>query len=220
MKTTLLLLLAAVLAAFAPSTVRAADDLHVVYEEGRAAFNAGQFDLARERLAYVLSKAPGHLPTQAMLAQIERQIGPDNTLLRKSYEKVILERVEFAEVTLDEALQAVRMLARKATQDKVSPNVIIKSPDLAKKPVTLSLSQVPLSEVLNYLAQLTGGRLIYDKTAVVISSVADVRPPPAPTPVTPPTSTGTANPSPTTTRQALSRENLPFYLRDPFARKS
>ena len=38
MKTTILLILAAVLAAFAPTSVRAVDDIHVTYEEGRAAF--------------------------------------------------------------------------------------------------------------------------------------------------------------------------------------
>src|SRR5688572_18411669 len=113
MKTTILLLLAAVLAAFAPTSVRAADDVYVVYEQGRAAFNAGQLDLAREKLAYVRSKAPDHLPTRAMLAQIEAKLGPDNTTLRKSYEKVILERVEFVDVTVDEALQALRALALK-----------------------------------------------------------------------------------------------------------
>src|SRR3954468_16915381 len=105
MKTTILLLLAAALAAFAPTPVRAVDDIHVSYEEGRAAFNAGQYDIAREKLSYVLSKSPGHLPTRAMLAQIEAQLGPDNTILRKSYEKVILDRVEFVDVSLDEALQ-------------------------------------------------------------------------------------------------------------------
>lgn len=220
MKTTILLLLAAVLAAFTPASVRAADDLHVMYEEGRAAFHAGQFDLARERLAYVLSKSPGHLPTQAMLVQIERQIGPDNTMLRKSYEKIILPRVEFAEVSLEEAVQAVRMLSMKATDNKVAPNVIVKSPEAAKKPITLSLSQVPLSEVLNYLAQLTGSRLTYDKTAVVISSMADVPAPVAPTPVVPSTTTGIPAQGPSTTRQALDRNSLPSYLSDPFARKS
>src|SRR5688572_12012510 len=105
MKTTILLLLAAVLAAFAPTSVRAADDIHVTYEEGRAAFNAGEYTLAREKLAQVIAKAPDHLPTRAMLAKIEAQLGPDNTMLRKSYEKIILDRVEFADVTLDEALQ-------------------------------------------------------------------------------------------------------------------
>src|SRR4051812_20888974 len=171
MKTTILLVVAAVLAAFAPTSVRAADDVYVSYEEGRAAFNAGQYDIAREKLAYVLSKAPDHLPTRAMLAQIEAQLGPDNTILRKNYEKIILDRVEFADVSLDEALQAVRMLSLKASQNKVAPNVIVKDPEAGKKILSLNLARVPLSEVLSYLAQLTNSRLVYDKTAVLITSM-------------------------------------------------
>lgn len=218
MKTMILLLLAAVLAA--PTSVRAEDDLHVVYEEGRAAFHAGQFELAREKLAYVLSKSPGHLPTQAMMAQIVQKIGADNTMLRKSYEKVIIDKIEFTDVALDEALQAVRVLARRASNDKVSPNIIVKSPEIGRKPVSISLTQVPLSEVLNYLAQLTGARLSYDKAAVMFTNRADIAAPATPAPVAP----ATAAPAGTTpapiTRQALDRNNLPHYLRDPFARKS
>jgi hypothetical protein len=217
MKTTIPFLLAAMLAAIVPTTSRA-EDLHVIYEEGKAAFNAGQYDLARERLALVKSKSPGHLPTQAMLAQIERLIGPDNTLLRKAYEKVILERVEFVDVPLDDAIQAVRHFAQKASQNKVTPNLIIKSPEFGQKTVSINLTQVPLSEVLNYLAQLSGTKLIYDKTAVLFVNPADVRPP-APVPAAPSTTTGTPAPG-ATTRQALDRNSVPFYLTDPFARKS
>ena len=166
------LLLAALCAALSPVAVRAQDDLHVIYEEGRAAFNAGQFELAREKLAYVLTKNPNHLPTQAMMAQITQKLGADNTLLRKSYEKIILEKIEFNEAPLDEALQAVRAFTRKATQDKVSPNIIVKHPEIGKKTVSLSLTNVPLAEVLNYLAQLSGSRLSYDKNAVMFSNPA------------------------------------------------
>jgi exonuclease VII small subunit len=197
--------------------VRAADDLHVMYEEGRAAYHAGQLELAREKLSYVLSKAPNHLPTKAMMVQIERQIGADNASLRKSYEKIIIERIEFNEVPLEEALQVVRAFSLKATGGKVAPNVIIKNPELGKRTVSLNLAQVPLSEVLNYLAQLTSSRLHYDKSAVMITTLADVRPVPAPpsTPTVPATPT-----QPTTTRQALDRNSLPFYLPEHATRRS
>ena len=181
MKTSMLLL-AAVFAALVPATVQAVDDLHVIYEEGRAAFNAGEFQLAREKLAYVLTKNPTHLPTRAMMAQIERVMGVDNVMLRKSYEKIIIDRIEFADVELNDAITAVRLKAKMATNDKVALNLIIKNPELGKKIVSINLTQVPLTEVLHYLAQLAGGRLTYDKTAVMISSLTDVREPAVPTP--------------------------------------
>lgn len=152
------------------SQVRAEDSLQVIYEEGRAAFYAGQYELAREKLAIVLQKNPNHLPTRAMMAQIEQKIGADNTILRKSYEKIILQHVDFNDVELSEAVQAVRILAKKATQDKVVPNIVIKNPELGKKTVTLKLSAVPLAEVLNYLGQLVGGKVVYDKAAVIFDN--------------------------------------------------
>lgn len=150
--------------------VRAEDSLQVIYEEGRAAFYAGEYELAREKLAIVLQKNPNHLPTRAMMAQIEQKIGADNTLLRKSYEKIIIQHVDFNDVELDEAVQAVRILAKKATQDKVVPNIIIRNPELGKKTVTLKLNAVPLAELLNYLGQLVGGKVVYDKAAVIFAN--------------------------------------------------
>lgn len=204
MKTTMLLLLAALSAALAP--VRAADDLHVIYEEGRAAFNAGEFQLAREKLSQVLAKNPTHLPTRAMMAQIERVIGVDNVMLRKSYEKIIIDKIEFTDVELGEAITAVRMKAKMATNDKVVPNVIVKSPDLGKKTVSINLTQMPLTEVLNYLAQLAGGRITYDKSAVLISSLSDVQAPTAPATVSP----APANSTNTATHRSPEKLNEPF----------
>lgn len=151
---------------------RAEDDLHTIYQDGRAAFFAGQFELAREKLSMVLAKNPSHPQTRAMMAQIEQQLGADNTQLRKSYDKVIIDKFEVNEAELNEALQALRVLAGKASGGKVVPNIILKDPDLGKKTVTLNLTKIPLSEALNYLAQLTGARLTYDKMAVMLSKPA------------------------------------------------
>ncbi|MDB6075033.1 MAG: hypothetical protein JWO89_2673, partial [Verrucomicrobiaceae bacterium] len=40
------------------------------------------------------------------------------------------------------------MLSKKATADKVQPNFIVKSPDLNKTPITVSLTNVPLTEAI------------------------------------------------------------------------
>ena len=221
MKTTIPLILAAVLAALAP-TVRAADDIYVAFEEGKAAFNAGQLEIAREKLAYVNSKAPDHIPTRAMLAQIEAALGPNNTLLRKTYEKVILPRVEFADVTVNEAMQAVRALSLKATDNKMAPNVIVKDPEIGTRIITLNLQNVPVTEVINYVAQLSGGHVTYDKTAVVITSLAN-----APRPTTPivpqqqpqplsPGLTPKLTPGGPVKHQALNRD----FPKDPFSPRS
>lgn len=173
MKTSsLLLACAAFLACLCPPVLRAVDDLHVLYQEGRDLFNSGQFELAREKLAVVLAKNPSHTQTRAMMALIEQKIGADNTLLRKAWEKVIIEKVEINDAELSEALTAVKTMAKNASGGKVVPNLIVRDPELGKKMVTLSLAKVPLSEVLRYLASLTGTKLTYDKNAAIFSSPA------------------------------------------------
>jgi len=169
---TKLLILSVVLAALITPAAKAGDDLHVTYEEGRAFFNAGQFELAREKLAVVAAANPAHVPTRAMLAQIEQKLGPDNTMLRKSYSAVIIEKIEFSDAALDEAIEAVRILSKKASNGKVIPNLIMKDPEVGKRPVSLNLANVPLSEVLSYLAKLAGAKLTYEKNAVMFSSLS------------------------------------------------
>ena len=170
MKTSPLLLASALAIAWLHTPVaRAEDDIHVLYQEGRAAFFAGQFDLAREKLSLVLAKNPTHPETRAMMAQIETKLGPDNTLLRKSYEKLIIERFEVTDAELSESIQALKILAKNASGGKLIPNIVLRDADLGKKPVTLNLTKIPLSEALRYLADLSGAHLSYDKTAVVFS---------------------------------------------------
>lgn len=150
---------------------RSQDDLHVLYQEGRAAFFQGEFELAREKLALVLQKNPNHPQTRAMMAQIEQKLGADNTLLRKSYEKLVIEKFEVSDVELNEALQALKILSKNASGGKIVPNIIVRDAEVGKRPVTLSLSQIPLSEALHYLAQLSNARLTYDKNVVVFSKL-------------------------------------------------
>ena len=169
---TLLLAIAVLGTALITVPARAADDTYVLFEEGKAAFQAGQFDIAREKLNKVAERNPNHVPTQAMLAQIKQKIGVDNTKLRTAYATVIIDKIDFADVSLEEAVEALRLLAKKASGDKVVPNIIIKSPEIAQKTVSLNLSKVPLTEVLNYLAEVTGSRITYDTSAVLFSNRA------------------------------------------------
>lgn len=172
MKTCLMLVIAVLGTALISIPVRAADDTYVLFEEGKAAFQAGQLEIAREKLNKVAERNPNHVPTQAMLAQIKQKIGVDNSKLRTAYASVIIEKIDFADVSLEEAVEALRLLAKKASGDKIVPNIIIKSPEIGQKTVSLNLSKVPLTEVLNYLAEVTGARITYDTTAVLFSNRA------------------------------------------------
>jgi hypothetical protein len=62
-------------------------------------------------------------------------------------------------------------MSKMKTEGKVVPNFIVKDPVLAAKPVSLNLSNLPMTEIIQYLAQMTGAKATYDQHVVVFSSV-------------------------------------------------
>ncbi|MGV3663293.1 MAG: tetratricopeptide repeat protein [Prosthecobacter sp.] len=158
---------------FASAPATAAEDLNAVYQQGRAAFYQGDFAKANQLLSRVAAANPRHVETNNMLAYIRANHRPQEVTLQKQYEALILPKVEFGDVTLREALEGLRALAKNASNGKVVPNVIIRSEEAADKKVSLTLSNIPLSEAINYLTQLTNTKATYDKHAVTISGLAD-----------------------------------------------
>lgn len=108
-----------------------------------------------------------------MLAFIRANHKPAENTLKQQYAAVILPKVEMRDVTFTEALDALRALSKNATGGKVSPNVIVKGEELGQRKLNLSLSNVPLTEVLNYMTELVDARATYDKHAVIVSARAD-----------------------------------------------
>lgn len=154
-------------------TVRAAgDDINALFQMGKAAYYKGDLETAQQLLSQVAARNPQHFETKALLAQIRTQKKPDGSSLRKQYESVTLAKVEFADVTLQEALDGLRVLSKNTSNGKVIPNFIVKDPTLGTKQVSLNLSGMPLTEVIQYLAQVTGSKASYDQHAVVFANPA------------------------------------------------
>ncbi|WP_395717354.1 tetratricopeptide repeat protein [Prosthecobacter sp.] len=150
-----------------------AEDLNAVYQQGRAAFYQGDFDKAQQLLARVAAANPKHPDTLRMLAYIRANHKPAENTLKNQYAAVILPKVEMSEVSLTEAIEGLRTLSKNASGGKVVPNVIIKGEEVGQRKLTLALSNIPLSEALNYVTQLTGTKATYDKHAVILSATAD-----------------------------------------------
>lgn len=141
-------------------------DLNTVFQQGRAAFYKGDLETARALLMQVAAASPNHFETKALLAQINTSSKTD-TSLKKTYSGVTIPKIEFNEVTLSEALQALGAMSKNASGGKVTPNFIVKNPDMGKKMLTLSLANIPMTDVIDYLARLSGGKVVYEKHAVV-----------------------------------------------------
>ena len=141
-------------------------DINTVFQQGRAAFYKGDMETARTLLAQVAAVSPNHFETKALLAQINTYAKTDATL-KKTYSGVTIPKVEFSEVTLSEAVQALGLMSKNASGGKVTPNIIVKNPDMSKKTLSLSLSNIPMTDVIDYLARLAGGKAVYEKHAVI-----------------------------------------------------
>lgn len=150
----------------------AADDINQIFQMGRAAYYKGDMETAYQLLTQVEARNPRHFETKALLAQIRASKKPGLASVRKSYEGVVLPKIEFADVTLEEAVEGLRVLSKNASDGKVLPNIIIKDPALATKSLTLNLRNLPLTDAIQYLADMTGAKATYDKHAVILTSAS------------------------------------------------
>lgn len=160
------------LIAAGPVAQTAAEDLNQIFQMGRAAYYKGDMETAYRLLSMVEASKPSHFETKALLSQIRAQRKTGTDTVKPSYEKVILPKVEFTEVTLSEALEGLRALSKSATDGKVVPNIIIKDPTLSSKELTLSIRNVPLTDAIRYMADMTGASAFYDRHAVILTPVA------------------------------------------------
>ena len=166
------LLLACVL--LPTAVVMAADsDLQILFNQGREAYYKGNIELARQLLGQVLVQNPKHFETRAILASINANYKKDDASLRKQYAAVTIPKFDVTEASLSESLQALAIMASDASGGKVKGNFIVRNPELGKTPVTLSMTNVPMDELLSYLAEMSRARLTWDKHAVVFNGIAD-----------------------------------------------
>jgi hypothetical protein len=152
----------------------AADDVNQIFQMGRAAYYKGDVETAYQLLVQVEQRNPKHFETKALLAQIRAQKKPGAVSVKKTYEGVLLTKIEFTEVTLEEAVEGLRVLSKTASDGKVIPNIIIKDPALASKTLSLNLRNLPLTDAIQYLADIVGAKTVYDKHAVMFTTVATV----------------------------------------------
>ena len=151
-----------------------AEDLNAVFQQGRAAFYRSDYATAHQLLSRVAAANPKHTETNNMLAFIRANHKIDEGSLKKQYATVVLPKVEMQDVTLAEAIDGLRALSKNASGGKITPNVIIKGEDVMQRKLSLALSNIPLSEALNYITQLTNTKATYDKHVVILSGTADV----------------------------------------------
>jgi beta-lactamase regulating signal transducer with metallopeptidase domain len=107
--------------------------------------------------------------------------GPKTTVLVTTAEKtktaelaarLVLPRADFQEAPLTEVIQFLQEKSIELDPEKKGLNFILKAPGQPTPDthlITLSLREVPLSDVLRYVAELAGLKLRFEENAVVLS---------------------------------------------------
>jgi hypothetical protein len=102
----------------------------------------------------------------------------DKSALAGSQEKqlsaLMVPKVEFKEATLDSALDFLKRQAAKLSGDKIAVNFVPQLSDdqLHTQTVTLSLTNVPFTEVMRYLGAVGNVRFVFEKYAILVKPAA------------------------------------------------
>ncbi len=145
-----------------------------IFTQGQAAFNKGDLESAQKHFEMVYRLDPHNAQAVSYIRRIKASgIGADATNRAKREKElgsVIIPKVEFREATLGTALEYLKQQAAKAAPNIAPVSFVLPDDSIKMTPVTISLGQVPLTEVLRYLGELAGANVTYEQYAVVIRS--------------------------------------------------
>jgi hypothetical protein len=147
----------------------AADPVNDLLTEAKAAYQRGELDAAKAKLQAVKTLDPKNQAAAAFLKQIQAKEAAQGGGSDRALTTVIVPSVQFREAELSAVLEALRQQVGKLTGGKQAVNFVVQLPeDQAKTPITLSLSNVPFTEVLKYIGTLANVTFTYDKYAIMV----------------------------------------------------
>lgn len=151
----------------------------------QAAYMKGDIETAKKNFQAVNKSDPKNQVAIGFLRKIvvDEAKRPPVSSLKKQLDQLMVPKVEFRDASLGSALNFLKQAATKNSDGKVSVNFVVQLPEgqADTQTVTLSLANVPYSEVLKYLGEVAKVDFAYDKYAIVVKphsgvSTADAAP--------------------------------------------
>ena len=165
--------MAAVLVSMASAQTPApAPSADAFYRQGQAAEKAGDPAAAQKAYLEALKLDPGHANARYSLGQLKLTAG---SIAAKGHEAkfgaVMIPEFRLDAASLQESLDALRIIIEKQTKQEMTPNFIIQDPKnlLAAAKITLNLKKLPAKGVMQYLMEQAGAKARYDEHAIVIT---------------------------------------------------
>lgn len=170
MKKTLLILTSSLFAMAASG-----QDVAALLTEAQRAYLRGETAEAKEKFELVRKIEPDNRVAISNLRRIladeakeARTKGPGNAT-EGALKGLIMPKVQFADASLAEALEFLRQKGNQVGGGKVAINFVMQLDDATKeKKVTLTLQNVPFTEVLRYIGGLANVSFSYDHFAIVV----------------------------------------------------
>jgi len=152
-----------------------ADDVSDLLTEAQRAYVRGDSTAAKEKFELILRLDPqNRLANQYLKRILGEQLkdlqtrGPANAT-ENTLKTVIMPKVQFNDASLGETLEFLRQKGNEVAQGRAAINFVMQLDEAAKaRKVTLSLNNVPFTEVLRYVGQLGGVEFSYEPFAIIV----------------------------------------------------
>ena len=152
-------------------------------KDGQAAFLRGDLTTAKRHFERVYELEPRNTVAIAYLRRIQMAQGRTTgapAQREKQLAAMVLPKVDFRQVALGEALESLRQQCARLYPQSAPVSFVLPEASLASTPITLSLTNVPLTEALRYAADLARANVAYEPYAIVIRPAAPGVPPAQP----------------------------------------
>ncbi len=161
--------------AFAQATIaerqKKAREVEELYSMAEQAYNDGDISAARDVIKSILALNPRHAHTLALRRKI-RLHGGQMVILKKKriFNAVKLDKVEYKDLTLRQALKLLGAKVEAASHGKVVPNFVVQDPKryLGKERINLTLQNIPAGVVLSNLLQTSKCSAVFGKYTISI----------------------------------------------------
>lgn len=149
-----------------------AADFQRLLSEAQVAMLRGDYDTAKRNFQIVYQLDQSNKVAIAGLKQIQIEQAKKGVTTEKDFARVILPQVQFKEATFAETLDLLKKRVTEVTGGKQTANFVVQPGVDQNAKVTLSLTNIPLTEVLRYLSELVNAKVEYQKYAIVLKPAA------------------------------------------------
>ena len=168
-----------------------ATDVADLLTEAQRAYMRNDYATAKEKFGLVLKLDPSNKTAigyqRRLLAEELQNAGKgDRNATQEALKKLIMEKVEFREASLPEALEFLKQKGNQLSGGKVPINFVLQLDEQAQAAkITISMQKIPFSEVLRYVGDLAGVQFVYEPYAIVVKPKGPAQPAPTTTTETP-----------------------------------